>query len=194
MSQEPRQLRSLVTGLKHAAHEMTWHICGWRWKWLSISVWSALHIQDSCITPFQHEMRAALAGGRQAQPGVATGQSVLAWRLGYAEVLVSRFHLRSNSELNSVKLIQTKQTFGHVIMKLPKFPASLAQRSACASSCTPSFIPSVSAKVLHSLTRYSQNWSAASIPPSFSLCRRPCCSFDPHFHRFWRRHLRSIRS
>jgi len=27
-----------------------------------------------------------LPGGRQAQPGVATGQSVLAWRLGYAEV------------------------------------------------------------------------------------------------------------
>ena len=59
-------------------------------------------------------------GGRQAQPGVATGQSVLAWRLGYAEVLVSRFHLRSNSELSSVKLIQTNQIFGHVIMKLAK--------------------------------------------------------------------------
>ena len=28
-----------------------------------------------------------LPGGRQAQPGVATGQSVLAWRLGYAGVL-----------------------------------------------------------------------------------------------------------
>ena len=28
-----------------------------------------------------------LPGGRQAQPGVATGQSILAWRLGYAEVL-----------------------------------------------------------------------------------------------------------
>ncbi|MDC3394603.1 hypothetical protein OAX13_03570 [Planktomarina temperata] len=27
-----------------------------------------------------------LPGGRQAQPGVSTGQSVLAWRLGYAEV------------------------------------------------------------------------------------------------------------
>ena len=27
-----------------------------------------------------------LPGGRQAQPGVATGQSHLAWRLGYAEV------------------------------------------------------------------------------------------------------------
>jgi len=27
-----------------------------------------------------------LPGGRQAQPGVATGQNVLAWRLGYAEV------------------------------------------------------------------------------------------------------------
>ena len=61
-----------------------------------------------------------LPGGRQAQPGVATGQSVLAWRLGYAAVLVSRFHLRSNSELSSVKLIQTKQIFGHVIMKLAK--------------------------------------------------------------------------
>jgi hypothetical protein len=24
--------------------------------------------------------------GRQAQPGFATGQSVLAWRLGYAEI------------------------------------------------------------------------------------------------------------
>ena len=30
-----------------------------------------------------------LPGGRQAQPGVATGQSVLAWRLGYAEVFHS---------------------------------------------------------------------------------------------------------
>ena len=56
----------------------------------------------------------ACPGGRQAQPGVATGQSVLAWRLGYAEVLVSRFHLRSNSELSSVKLIQTKKIFGNV--------------------------------------------------------------------------------
>jgi len=27
-----------------------------------------------------------LPGGRRAQPGVSTGQSVLAWRLGYAEV------------------------------------------------------------------------------------------------------------
>ena len=27
-----------------------------------------------------------LPGGRQAQPGVAIGQSVLAWRLSYAEV------------------------------------------------------------------------------------------------------------
>ena len=27
-----------------------------------------------------------LPGGRQAQPGVATGHNVLAWRLGYAEV------------------------------------------------------------------------------------------------------------
>ncbi|MDC0425088.1 hypothetical protein OAL91_01255 [bacterium] len=27
-----------------------------------------------------------LPGGRQAQPGVATGQSVLAWQLGYADV------------------------------------------------------------------------------------------------------------
>ena len=61
-----------------------------------------------------------LPGGRQAQPGVATGNNVLAWRLGYAEVLVSRFHLRSNSELSSVKLIQTKKIFGNVIMKLAK--------------------------------------------------------------------------
>jgi len=27
-----------------------------------------------------------LPGGRQAQPGVATWQSVLTWQLGYAEV------------------------------------------------------------------------------------------------------------
>ena len=32
------------------------------------------------------QMVNAPAGGRQAQPGVATGQSHLAWRLGYAEV------------------------------------------------------------------------------------------------------------
>ena len=38
--------------------------------------------EDLCITPFQLENE-----GRQAKPGVATGQSVLAWRLGYAEVL-----------------------------------------------------------------------------------------------------------
>jgi hypothetical protein len=31
-----------------------------------------------------------LPGGRQAQPGVATGQSVLAWRLGYTEVFASK--------------------------------------------------------------------------------------------------------
>jgi len=29
-----------------------------------------------------------LPGGGQAQPGVATGQSHLAWRLGYAEVFI----------------------------------------------------------------------------------------------------------
>jgi len=32
-----------------------------------------------------------LPGGRQAQPGVATGQSVLDWRLGYAEVFAYEF-------------------------------------------------------------------------------------------------------
>ena len=31
-----------------------------------------------------------LPGGRQAQPGVATGHNVLAWRLGYAEVFLSK--------------------------------------------------------------------------------------------------------
>ena len=31
-----------------------------------------------------------LPGGRQAQPGVATGQRVLAWRLGYTEVFASK--------------------------------------------------------------------------------------------------------
>ncbi|MDP4064646.1 hypothetical protein IMCC1933_05140 [Rhodobacteraceae bacterium IMCC1933] len=30
-----------------------------------------------------------LPGGRQAQPGVATGQSVLAWRLSYAEAFMT---------------------------------------------------------------------------------------------------------
>jgi hypothetical protein len=34
-------------------------------------------------------------GGRQAQPGVATGQSVLAWRLGYAEVFYTLYRSRS---------------------------------------------------------------------------------------------------
>jgi len=32
-----------------------------------------------------------LPGGRQAQPGVATGQSVLAWRLSYAEVFLGEY-------------------------------------------------------------------------------------------------------
>jgi hypothetical protein len=37
---------------------------------------------------FQHiDVVNAPAGGRQAQPGVATGQSVLAWWFGCAEVL-----------------------------------------------------------------------------------------------------------
>ena len=47
-------------------------------------------MEDLCITPFQHEMRAAPAGG--AQLGVATGQSVLDWRLGYAEVFRILLH------------------------------------------------------------------------------------------------------
>jgi len=34
-----------------------------------------------------------LPGGRQAQPGVATGPSVVAWRLGYAEVSESNFQI-----------------------------------------------------------------------------------------------------
>jgi hypothetical protein len=38
-----------------------------------------------------------LPGGRQAQPGVATGQSVLAWRLGYAEVLFKDLFYRKKS-------------------------------------------------------------------------------------------------
>jgi len=33
-----------------------------------------------------------LPGGRQAQPGVATGQNVLAWRLGYAEIFSHNFN------------------------------------------------------------------------------------------------------
>ena len=41
--------------------------------------------KNLCITPFQHEMRAAPAGG--GQPGVATGRIVLAWLLDYAEIL-----------------------------------------------------------------------------------------------------------
>ncbi|WP_347864543.1 hypothetical protein [Planktomarina sp.] len=46
---------------------------------------------------YQHiEMvNAPAGGGRQAQPGVATGQSVLAWRLGYAEVFYTLYRSRS---------------------------------------------------------------------------------------------------
>jgi hypothetical protein len=44
--------------------------------------------KDLCITPFQHEMRAAPGGwGSQALPVVATGRIVLAWLLDYAEIL-----------------------------------------------------------------------------------------------------------
>ena len=44
--------------------------------------------EGRCIMPFQHEMRAAPAGGgSQAQPVVATGRIVLAWLLDYTEML-----------------------------------------------------------------------------------------------------------
>ena len=38
-----------------------------------------------------------LPGGRQAQPGVATGQSALALRLGYAEVFQKAGHISKTS-------------------------------------------------------------------------------------------------
>ncbi|MDP4063695.1 hypothetical protein IMCC1933_13190 [Rhodobacteraceae bacterium IMCC1933] len=50
-------------------------------------------LQNLCNnhTSLYIEMVNAPAGGRQAQPGVATGQSVLAWQLGcYAEVFLDR--------------------------------------------------------------------------------------------------------
>jgi hypothetical protein len=42
---------------------------------------------DFCITPFQHEIRAAPAGraGRRS-PVLPPGKVLLAWRLDYAEV------------------------------------------------------------------------------------------------------------
>ena len=52
---------------------------------MEIALLRALDFKDLCITPSQHEMRAAPA---EEQPGVAIGQSVLAWRLGYAEVFL----------------------------------------------------------------------------------------------------------
>ncbi|MDA9346398.1 hypothetical protein N9R66_00055 [bacterium] len=41
------------------------------------------------------QMVNAPAGGSQAQPGVATGHNVLAWRLGYAEVFYTLYRSRS---------------------------------------------------------------------------------------------------
>ena len=67
-------------------------------------------IKDVCITPFQHEMRAAPAGRRQAQPGVATGHNVLAWQLGYVEVFIKKWYINWRLGKLSLCLIRTNSS------------------------------------------------------------------------------------
>jgi hypothetical protein len=62
------------------------------------------------ITPFQHEMRAAPAGRRQAQPGVATGHNVLAWQLGYVEVFIKKWYINWRLGKLSLCLIRTNSS------------------------------------------------------------------------------------
>ena len=47
------------------------------------------------------EMRVAPAGVRQAQPGVATGQSVVAWPLGYAEAFICEWAVQETLVCNT---------------------------------------------------------------------------------------------
>jgi len=53
-----------------------------------------------------------LPRGRQAQPGVATGQSVLDWRLGCAEVFRGRSPFSTAAEQNKPKDTQTVNIAG----------------------------------------------------------------------------------
>ena len=46
-----------------------------------------------------------LLGGRQAQPGVATGHNILAWRLGYAEVFLSKTSASAKGKAAEAALI-----------------------------------------------------------------------------------------
>ena len=46
-----------------------------------------------------------LPGGRQAQPGVATGHNILAWRLGYAEVFLSKTSASAKGKAAEAALI-----------------------------------------------------------------------------------------
>ena len=46
-----------------------------------------------------------LPGGRPAQPGGATGHNVLAWRLGYAEILSIPKPFRPNPVYGTLYLI-----------------------------------------------------------------------------------------
>jgi hypothetical protein len=46
-----------------------------------------------------------LRGGRQAQPGVPTGHNILAWRLGYAEVFLSKTSASAKGKAAEAALI-----------------------------------------------------------------------------------------
>jgi len=52
-----------------------------------------------------------LPGGRQAQPGVATGQSVLAWRLGYAEVFICEWAVQETLVCHTAAALNSHGNF-----------------------------------------------------------------------------------
>jgi hypothetical protein len=53
---------------------------------------SLQNLSNDHVYQYIETVNAPAGGGRQAQPGVATGQNVLAWRLGYAEIFSHNFH------------------------------------------------------------------------------------------------------
>ena len=52
-----------------------------------------------------------LPGGRQAQPGVATGHSVLAWRLGYAKVFICEWAVQETLVCHTAAALNSHGNF-----------------------------------------------------------------------------------
>jgi len=76
----------------------------YEWWWNYRKIW-AIAIHTSILRWWMR-----LPGGRQAQPGVATGHNVLAWRLGYVEVFTKKWYINWRLDKLSLCLIRTNSS------------------------------------------------------------------------------------